>query len=139
MVNEAKEHADEDKKQREAIDAKNTADGLVYSTEKLIKDMGDKVPADMKTKIEEQVGVLKKAIESNDVDQIKKETETLQNLQNELSQKLYAQSSAAGQQGQQAGPGAGAAGGQQAGGAQQGDSGGDDDVIDAEFEAKDDK
>jgi len=139
MVNEAKEHADEDKKQREAIDAKNTADGLVYSTEKLLKDMGDKVPADMKKKIEDQVGVLKKAIESNDVEQMKKETETLQNLQNELSQQMYAQSSAGGPGGQDAGPGAGAAGGQQPGGDQQGGSGADDDVIDAEFEAKDDK
>lgn len=139
MVNEAKEHADEDKKQRESIDAKNTADGLVYSTEKLLKDMGEKVPADMKTKIEDQVKVLKKALESDDADQIKKETETLQNLQNELSQKLYAQSGAeAGGSG--AGPGAGAAGGQQqAGGPQQGSNGDDDDVIDAEFEAKDDK
>ena len=99
MVNEAKEHADEDKKQREAIDAKNTADGLVYSTEKLLKEMAEKVPADMKTKIEEQVSVLKKAIESNDVEKIKSETEALQNLQNELSQKLYAQSSAGGPQG----------------------------------------
>ncbi len=136
MVNEAKEHADEDKKQRESIDAKNTADGLVYSTEKLLKDMGEKVPADMKTKIEDQVKVLKKALESDDADQIKKETEALQNLQNELSQKLYAQSGAetegsGGSQG--AGPGAGAAGGQQQAG------NGDDDVIDAEFEAKDDK
>jgi len=139
MVNEAKEHADEDKKQREAIDAKNTADGLVYSTEKLLKDMGDKVPADMKKKIEDQVGVLKKAIESNDVEQMKKETETLQNLQNELSQQMYAQSSAGGPGGQDAGPGAGAAGGQQPGGDQQGGSGADDDVIDAEFEANDDK
>ncbi len=139
MVNEAKEHADEDKKQREAIDAKNTADGLVYATEKLLKDMGDKVPADMKKKIEDQVGVLKKAIESNDVEQMKKETETLQNLQNELSQQMYAQSSAGGPGGQDAGPGAGAAGGQQPGGDQQGGSGADDDVIDAEFEAKDDK
>jgi len=143
MVNEAKEHADEDKKQREAIDAKNTADGLVYATEKLLKDMGDKVPADMKKKIEDQVGVLKKAIESNDVEQMKKETETLQNLQNELSQQMYAQSSEGGPGGQGAGPrarpGAGAAGGQQPGGAQQGGNGADDDVIDAEFEAKDDK
>jgi len=136
MVNEAKEHAEEDKKVRESIDAKNTADGLIYSTEKLLKDMGDKVPADMKTKIEEQVGVLKKAVESNDVDQMKKETEALQNLQNELSQRLYAQSSAGGPGGQEAGPGAGA--GQQPGGAQQG-GGADDDVIDAEFETKDDK
>lgn len=139
MVNEAREHADEDKKQREAIDARNTADGLVYSTEKLLKDMGDKVPADMKKKIEDQVGVLKKAIESNDADKMKKETEILQNLQNEMSQQMYAQSSAGGQgAGPGAGPGAGAAGGQQ-GGAQQDGNGSDEDVIDAEFEAKDDK
>ena len=141
MVNEAKDHAEEDKKQRESIDAKNTADGLVYSTEKLLKDMGEKVPADMKKKIEDQVKVLKKAIESNDGELIKKETETLQNLQNELSQKLYAQSGAeAGGPGgeQSAGPGAGATGQQQPGGPQQGGNG-DDDVIDAEFEAKDDK
>jgi len=141
MVNEAKDHAEEDKKQRESIDAKNTADGLVYSTEKLLKDMGEKVPADMKTKIEDQVKVLKKAIESDDGELIKKETETLQNLQNELSQKLYAQSGAeAGGPGgeQSAGPGAGATGQQQPGGPQQGGNG-DDDVIDAEFEAKDDK
>jgi len=140
MVNEAKEHADEDKKKRESIDARNTADGLVYSTEKLLKDMGDKVPADMKTKIEDQVKVLKKAIESDDAEQMKKETETLQNLQNELSQKLYSQAGAEGGQGagpeagpggQQAGPEAGAAGeGKQ-------DGNGEEDVIDAEFEAKD--
>lgn len=135
MVNEAKEHAEEDKKQRESIDAKNTADGLVYSTQKLLKDMGEKVPADMKTKIEDQVKVLKKAIESDDAGQIKKETETLKNLQNELSQKLYAQSGAeAGGPGadQSAGPGAAGAADQQTGND-------DDDVIDAEFEAKDDK
>ncbi len=141
MVNEAKEHADEDKKKRESIDARNTADGLVYSTEKLLKDMGDKVSADMKTKIEDQVKVLKKAIESGDAGQMKKETETLQNLQNELSQKLYSQAGAEGA-GQGAGPGAGP-GGQQtgqgtgaAGGAKQ-DGNDDEDVIDAEFEAKD--
>ena len=140
MVNEAKENAEEDKKKRGSIDARNTADGLVYSTEKLIKDMGDKVPADMKTKIEDQVKVLKKAIESDDAEQMKKETETLQNLQNELSQKLYSQAGAgdgqgagpgAGPGGQQAGPGAGAAGEGKK------DEDGEEDVIDAEFEAKD--
>jgi molecular chaperone DnaK len=140
MVNEAKENAEEDKKKRESIDARNTADGLVYSTEKLLKDMVDKVPADMKTKIEDQVKVLKKAIESDDAQQMKKETETLQNLQNELSQKLYSQAGAgdgqgagpgAGPGGQQAGPGAGAAGEGKK------DEDGEEDVIDAEFEAKD--
>ena len=146
MVNEAKENADEDKKKRESIDARNVADGLVYSTEKLLKDMGDKVPADMKTKIEDQVKVLKKAIESDDAEQMKKETETLQNLQNELSQKLYSQAGAEGA-GQGAGPGAGP-GGQQAGpggpeagaaGGEKKDGNGEEDVIDAEFEAKDEQ
>jgi len=147
MVNEAKENAEEDKKKRESVDARNSADGLVYSTEKLLKDMGDKVPADMKTKIEDQVKVLKKAIESDDAEQMKKETETLQNLQNELSQKLYSKAGAG--DGQGAGPGAGGPGagpgGQQAGpagpgaagGGEKKDENGEEDVIDAEFEAKD--
>jgi len=138
MVNEAKEHADEDKKKRESIDARNTADGLVYSTEKLLKDMGDKVPADMKTKIEDQVKVLKKAIESDDAEQMKKETETLQNLQNELSQKLYSQAGAGDGQGAGPGAGPGGPGAEAAGGAKQ-DGNGEEDVIDAEFEAKDEK
>ncbi len=142
MVNEAKENAEEDKKKRESVDARNSADGLVYSTEKLLKDMGDKVPADMKTKIEDQVKVLKKAIESDDAEQMKKETETLQNLQNELSQKLYSKAGAG--DGQGAGPGAepgsqqaGPAGPGAAGGGEKKDENGEEDVIDAEFEAKD--
>ena len=148
MVNEAKENADEDKKKRESVDARNNADGLVYSTEKLLKDMGDKVPADMKTKIEDQVKVLKKAIESGDAEQMKKETETLQNLQNDLSQKLYSQAGAgdgqgagpeAGPGGQQAGPGGpgGPGGAGAAGGGEKKNGNGEEDVIDAEFEAKD--
>jgi molecular chaperone DnaK len=142
MVNEAKENADEDKKKRESVDARNNADGLVYSTEKLLKDMGDKVPADMKTKIEDQVKVLKKAIESGDAEQMKKETETLQNLQNDLSQKLYSQAGAGDGQGAgpEAGPGgqqAGPAGPGAAGGGEKKNGNGEEDVIDAEFEAKD--
>ncbi len=139
MVKEAKEHADEDKKKREMIDAKNNADNIAYSSEKLLKDLGEKVPADMKTKIEEQIKATRKASESDNIEQMKAETEKLQKMQNELSQKLYAQQGAG-----QAGPGAGGqqAGGQQAGG-QQSESGqggqDEDDVIDAEFEAKDDE
>jgi len=139
MVKEAKEHADEDKKNRELIDAKNSADTLIYSTEKLIKDMGDKIPADMKTRIDEQVKVLRKAVDSNDPEQIKRETEELQKIQNELSQRLYAQSGAGAGQGTGTGDqGQGAPGGGQQSGANQGGSE-DEDVIDAEFEAKDDK
>ncbi len=138
MVNEAKEHAEEDKKKRSLVDAKNNADGLIYSTEKLMKEVGSKVPEGMKKNIEEQVKVLQKSLESDNADQIKKETEKLQNLQNELSQKLYAQAGAgAGPGAGPEGPGAGRAGGKKAGGNKKGN--GEEEVIDAEFEAKDDE
>ncbi|NQT66816.1 MAG: molecular chaperone DnaK [Actinobacteria bacterium] len=145
MVNEAKEHAEEDKKKRSLVDARNNADSIIYSTEKLMKEVGSKVPEDMKKNIEEQVKVLQKSLESDNADQIKKETEKLQNLQNELSQKLYAQAGAGTGPGKgPGGPGAGAtgpetgpAGGKQAGGNKGGN--GEEEVIDAEFEAKDDE
>ena len=137
MVKEAKEHTEEDKKKRSLIEAKNNADNLIYTTEKLFKDVGSKAPADIKKKIEDQVKVLRKSLESDNTDEIKKETEKLQNLHNELSQVLYAQAGA-GQQAGGTGPGgaagAGSTGGQQAGG-QEGSE--NEDVIDAEFEAKD--
>ncbi len=139
MVNEAKEHAEEDKKRRELIDAKNTSDNLIYSTEKLMKDLGDKVPSDMKSQIDAQVKSLREVTEKEDVDGIKSETEKLQKLQNELSQKLYSQAGAGAGQAGPGGQGAGA--GQQAGGQQQASGSGDEeeDVIDAEFEEEDEK
>ncbi len=142
MVNEAKEHAEEDKKKRDAVDAKNNADALIYSTEKLMKDVGSKVPEDMKKKIDDQVKVLRKSMESENTDEIKRETEKLQNLQNELSQKLYAQAGTGTGTGPggPGGPGAGTTGGQQTGdtgGKKEGN--GEEEVIDAEFEAKDDE
>jgi len=139
MVNEAKEHAEEDKKKRDSVDVKNNADSLIYSTEKLMKDVGGKVPEDMKKKIEDQVKVLRKSMESENADEIKRETEKLQNLQNELSQKLYAQAGTGTGTGPggPGGPGAGTTEGQQTGGKQEGN--GEEEVIDAEFEAKDDE
>jgi molecular chaperone DnaK len=135
MVNEAKEHAEEDKKKRASVDVRNNADSLIYTSEKLLKDVGGKAPEDLKKKIEDQVKVLRKSMESDNVDEIKNETEKLQNLQNELSQRLYAQAGSGPGAGP-GGPGAGA-GGQKAEGKQT--SNGEDDVIDAEFEAKDDE
>ena len=139
MVNEAKEHAEEDKKKRDSVDVKNNSDALIYSTEKLMKDVGGKVPEDMKKKIEDQVKVLRKSMESENVEEIKREIEKLQNLQNELSQKLYAQAGTGSGTGP-GGPGAGTTGGQQTGdtgGKKEGN--GEEEVIDAEFEAKDDE
>jgi molecular chaperone DnaK len=135
MVNEAKEHAEEDKKKRTIVDVRNNADSLIYASEKLLKDVGGKAPEDLKKKIEDQIKVLRKSMESDNADEIKSETEKLQNLQNELSQRLYAQA------GSQAGAGPGGpgaeTGGQKAEGKQAGN--GEEDVIDAEFEAKDDE
>jgi len=139
MVKEAEEHAEEDKKKRGLVDARNNADNLIYSTEKLMKDVGGKVSEDMKKKIEEQAEVLKKAREKDDEDEIRKEIEKLQSLQSEMSQKLYAQAGAGAGAGSGGpggpGPGAGEAGGQQQGSEKKDD----EDVIDAEFEAKDDE
>ena len=150
MVNEAKAHSEEDKKKRELAEARNKGDNLVYSVEKFLKDVGDKAPGDLKTKIEEQVKVLRKALESDSAENINKEIESLQRLQDELSQKLYAQAGAGagagagtGGYGQGAGAGFGqqSQAGQGAEGPQSaGSSGGNhEDVIDAEFEAKDEK
>lgn len=149
MVNDAKTHADEDKKKRELIESKNKADTLIYSVEKFLKDVGEKAPADQKTKIDDQVKVLRKAMESDNADAINKEVEALQKLQDELSRSLYSQAGAG------AGAGAGTGGSSGFGGGQgpgqqpgAGDSGGsgsqqqggnNEDVIDAEFEAKDEK
>jgi molecular chaperone DnaK len=133
MVNEAKEHAEEDKKKRTIVDVRNNADSLIYASEKLIRDIGSKAPEDLKKSIEDQVKVLRKSMESDNAEEIKKETEKLQNLQNELSQRLYAQAGS----GAGAGPGGSGAGGQKAEGKQAGN--GEEDVIDAEFEEKDDE
>ncbi|MBC8388016.1 MAG: molecular chaperone DnaK [Actinobacteria bacterium] len=134
MVKEAKDHTEEDKKKRDLIEAKNNGDNLIYTTEKLLKDIGDKAPADIKGKLDEQVKALRKSLESENVDQIKAETDKLRKLQEQLSQVLYAQAGAGGP----AGPGAGAgAGEQQTGSSEQQQGGADEEVIDAEFEAKD--
>lgn len=148
MVNEAKSHADEDKKKRDLIDAKNKADSLAYSSEKFLKDIGDKAPADLKTKLEDQIKAVRKATESDDAAVINREVEALQKIQDELSQRMYAQAGAGAGNGAQGGPGAGSyTGGQEQGGFAGGDAGqkgsgndtASDDVIDAEFEAKDEK
>lgn len=149
MVNDAKTHADEDKKKRELIESKNKADTLIYSVEKFLKDVGDKTPADQKTKIDDQVKALRKAMESDNPDAINKEVEALQKLQDQLSQSLYSQAGAGAGAGQGTGGPSGSGGGQGPGqqpgtsdsggsGSQQ-QSGNNEDVIDAEFEAKDEK
>ncbi len=91
MVNESRAHEAEDKKRRELIDAKNTADGLVYQTEKALRDLGDKVPSAEHGEIETKISDLKSAAQSDDLNRIQKSTESLQQAFHALSQQLYAQ------------------------------------------------
>ncbi len=91
MVKDAEAHASEDKKVRETIEAKNNAESLVYSTEKALKDYGDKISADERSKIEASVKDLKDALAKSDVtaEELKSKTESLQQASMELGQKVY--------------------------------------------------
>ena len=91
MVNEARSHEAEDKKRREMIDAKNTADSLVYQTEKALRDLGDKVPSAERGEIESKISDLKSAAQSEDLSRIQKASESVQQAFHALSQQLYAQ------------------------------------------------
>ncbi len=105
MVKEAEANAENDKKEREKVEVRNEADSMIYQTEKTLKEMGDKVNAADKQRIEEAVAALKKAIEGGDAADIKSKTEALQQAAYKIAEEMYKQ------QGAQAGAaGAGAAG-----------------------------
>ncbi len=91
MVNEARSHEAEDRKRRELIEARNTADSLVYQTEKTLGELGDKVPANERQNIESKINDLREAIKGEDSNRIKALSEELQNAFHALSQQLYAQ------------------------------------------------
>ncbi|MBN1304740.1 MAG: molecular chaperone DnaK [Anaerolineales bacterium] len=95
-VEEARSHEAEDKKRRDLIDARNTADNLSYQTEKTLKELGDKVSEAERKNIQEKVDALKKAAQGEDAAQIKKLSEEVQNAFHALSQQLYAQEQQAG-------------------------------------------
>jgi len=90
MVKDAEAHADDDRKVKEAAEARNVADTLVYATEKTIKDLGDKVPAETKTDVESQVTAVKEALQGDDTDAIKAATEKLQAASYKLAEIVYA-------------------------------------------------
>ena len=127
MVQDAEKHAEEDKKKKEEVEAKNNADHMIYQTEKLLKESGDKLQPSDKSEIESKVSALKSAIDSNNTDNIKRATEELQATWSKASETLYKQ-------------------GQQAGGQQQQsqanetaeDTRKDDSVVDADYEVVDD-
>ena len=133
LVKEGEVHAEEDKKKRELIEARNQADTLIYSTERTMRDMGDKVDAATRGNIESQIEKLKKAMESNEKDEIQREMDQLMQISHKVAEEAYKR--AAEQQGAQAGQaGAGPQQGQP--GAQKGP---DDDVVDADFQEVKDK
>ncbi|MCY9513503.1 molecular chaperone DnaK [Paenibacillus apiarius] len=123
MMKEAELHAEEDKKRKEMVEVKNTADQLVYTTEKTLKDLGDKVEQAEIDKANAAKEKVKTALESNDTDQIKAATEELTEIVQQLSVKLYEQAA----QAQQA---------EQAQGAQDG-AAKKDNVVDADYEVVD--
>jgi molecular chaperone DnaK len=123
MVREAEEYAEEDRKRRESAEVRNQADGLVYTTEKFLADNDEKVPADVKDEVTAAVAEVKKALESDDVDEIGRTAEALATVSQKMGQAIYAANAESGE------AGAGAS----AGGAGAGDAAGDDDVVDAEI------
>ena len=123
LVKDAEMHAEEDKKKRELIDARNMADSLIYTTEKSVKEAGDKVDEATKTSINQAIDNLKKAMEGENTEEIKRLTEELTQTSHKLAEAMYAQAS------QQQGQAEGAAGGASDTGPAQ-----DEDVVDADFE-----
>lgn len=94
MVQEAEEHAEEDKQRKEQVEIRNKADQLLFTTEKTLKDLGDKVEAADKEKTEKAAEELKKELEGDDIDAIKQKTEELEKDVQQLSVKLYQQQAA---------------------------------------------
>lgn len=125
MVNDAESHSEEDKRKREAVEARNQADSLIYQTEKLLNEHRDKIPASDISAIEDAVKRAKEAIETDDVGQIRTAIDNLTKASHKMAEVMYRQ------QTQQ--PGGEQAGGYQAG-PQPGSQKRDDDVVDAEFE-----
>jgi len=125
LVKEGEAHEEEDKKKRELIELKNQADSMIYGIEKNLKEMGDQIDTDQKTKIEEAIATLKTAIEGDDIDAIKAAQEEATQASHKLAEAIYAKATA-----KEEAAGAGAS----EGGAQAEEAKADDDVVDADFE-----
>jgi len=122
MVRDADAHADEDKKRREAIEARNHADNMVYSTEKSLREFGDKIDAVEKVTIENKMAELKKLMEGEDAEKIKKATDELAQSAHKLAEAMYAKAPV--------GEGEAGGGAEQAGASKPKD----ENVVDADFE-----
>jgi molecular chaperone DnaK len=129
MVKDAEAHAEEDKKRRDLVEAKNHAESLVHTTERTLKEAGDKLPSGERETVEAAIRELKSAIEGGNVDQIKAKTQTLGQASMKIGEAMYKAQAAQG--GPQPGGEAGGAGGQGAAGGEK--------VVDADFEEVDEK
>jgi len=150
MVKEAELHAEEDKKEREKSEVHNEADSMIYGTEKNIKELGDKVSAEDKSKCEEAIAELRKALEGGDLQSIKDKTEALKQASYKVAEEIYKQQAASGGQ-QPGGPDMGGfdpssmggmGGGFNPGAGQQPGGGANDNTKgaeDADYEVVDDK
>ena len=133
MVKDAESHAEEDKKHKDEIEVRNQTDSLAYSTEQTVKELGDKVPADMKKQAEDAVAEAKKALDGTDIDAIKAAGDKLQEVGHKLAEVVYSSAQ------QDAAAGNADAAGQAGAGAQAGSSSNSgDDVVDADYEVVDD-
>jgi molecular chaperone DnaK len=129
MVKEAESHASEDKKRRELVETRNQSDALIHTAEKTLKELGDKVAAGDKSKVEADVVALRSAMEGEDVAAMKSKMEALAQSSMKIGEALYKQ-----QAGAAAGPEAAGTGTDQP---QQAHRPGDDNVVDADFEEVD--
>ncbi|MBD3379523.1 MAG: molecular chaperone DnaK [Candidatus Omnitrophica bacterium] len=132
MKQDAKAHEAEDKKKKETIDAKNQLDTLVYSTEKALKEHGDKISDEEKKKVDDALVEAKKALGSDSLDDMKKAQEDLQKASHKLSEEIYKQAQS---QQQAGGAQEGAAGAQQQGGQDKKE----EDVVDADYKVDEEK
>ena len=128
LVKDAEAHSEEDKKRRETVEIRNQADSLVYGTEKNLQEHGDKIPEEEKTKIQEAIDGMKKAMEGDDVEAIKTAMQTLTTASHKLAEEMYKKTSTeTGNTGDGASPNSEATNGTQQ----------DETVVDAEFEEVD--
>jgi molecular chaperone DnaK len=127
LVKDAQAHTEDDKKRRKLAEAKNQADNLIYQTEKNLAEYGDKISAEDKTKIQDAVASLKKALEGSDAQAIESVTQTLMTASHKLAEEMYKKASST-----TGAPGAGTGDGAEASGAKT-----DEKVVDAEFEEVD--
>lgn len=127
MTKDAQAHAEEDHKKKEMVEAANHLDNLIYSTEKSLKDIGDKVSSEEKQKVEEALAKAKEALKSKEVETLKRASEELMKASHKVAEEMYKSASAK-------------KGAQEDKSAQGGKSGKDgDDVVDAEYKVEDDK